>query len=59
MTPERWEKLNREGKGLTLEEYKQGWHYCVEWDLMLVGPGMCELEACHCSDPPTCPTCED
>jgi hypothetical protein len=44
MTPERFSELfNARGlKGdqavLTLEETSQGWHFCPEWDGLLVGP---------------------
>ena len=29
---------------LTAEEIAQGWHFCPEWDELLIGPGMSELE---------------
>lgn len=35
---------------LTLVEIMDGWHFCNEWDGLLVGPGMGELEVCHCWD---------
>lgn len=50
MTPKRYNKLNKDGVGLTEEELKQGWHWCWEWDLMLVGPGMAELNCCDCEN---------
>lgn len=25
-----------------------GWHYCPDWDFLLVGPGTPEMEACCC-----------
>lgn len=48
MNGERWSQLNRDGRGLTPEEFAQGWHYCIEWDFLLVGPGMVERDACMC-----------
>lgn len=36
---------------LTTEEIKEGWHFCVEFDGLLVGPGSSELEFCRCLPP--------
>lgn len=33
---------------LTDEEQAEGWHWCLEFDALLVGPGMPELNACKC-----------
>ena len=33
---------------LTSEEINDGWHFCNEWDGLLVGPGMDELKVCKC-----------
>jgi len=33
---------------LTGKEIDEGWHWCCEWDGLLVGPGMEELEVCRC-----------
>jgi hypothetical protein len=33
---------------LTEREVAAGWHWCAEWDGLLVGPGMRELECCRC-----------
>lgn len=35
---------------LTEEELKDGWHFCPEWDGMLIHPTMAEAECCLCSD---------
>jgi hypothetical protein len=36
---------------LTLEEIKEGWHWCPDWDFLLVGPGMeAEQDCCGCFD---------
>jgi hypothetical protein len=34
---------------LTAEEIAEGWHFCPDWDGMLLGPGMVEFnECCSC-----------
>lgn len=33
---------------ITTDEAKQGWHWCFEFDGLLVGPGMSELRNCQC-----------
>lgn len=48
MTEERYRVLDRLGEGLTPEEIASGWHYCFEWDGMLIGPGMPEMRVCIC-----------
>lgn len=49
MTLKRWgELMNDIGGDLTPEEVGEGWHWCLEQDGLLVGPGMEELEWCHC-----------
>lgn len=49
MTPERYAALDRAGRGLSREEVAAGWHYCPDWDFMLIGPGMeGELDGCTC-----------
>lgn len=48
MDKERFRELAAERAELTDEEYKQGWHYCPEWDFMFIGPGMKEMRACDC-----------
>lgn len=48
MTPKRWIKVNRTGEGLTEEEIKEGWHFCPDWDFLLVGPNMPEIQGCVC-----------
>lgn len=53
MKPERWEALEASNElPLTEEEIKMGWHFCPDWDGLLVGPGMTgELESCLCDLP--------
>lgn len=54
MTRERWKQLMGDcvaGAGLqrlTLEEMESKWHFCDEWDGLLVGPEMEEFEFCSC-----------
>jgi hypothetical protein len=50
MTEERYEELMWKDKGstLTMEEYDLGWHFCVDWDFLLIGPGMAETDCCTC-----------
>lgn len=31
---------------LTPKEIDEGWHYCSDWDGLLVGPGTPEAESC-------------
>jgi hypothetical protein len=35
--------------GLTSEEMKQGWHYCPDWDFLLIHPDNAEGESCTCA----------
>lgn len=47
MTDERWKHLMNDDKArLTPEERAEGWHFCHEFDGLLVGPGMRETEFC-------------
>ncbi len=50
MTRERYTELMVKGKQVTNEEYQEGWHFCSDWDLLLVGPGMPEEQVCNCWD---------
>lgn len=50
MSPERYKALDADPEGVvTEEEFAQGWHFCPDWDWLLVGPGMPEEEGCCCS----------
>ena len=33
---------------LRRDEIDRGWHWCYEWDGLLVGPDMEEWESCSC-----------
>jgi hypothetical protein len=48
MPVRRYIELDLRGGGLTQEELDAGWHFCYDWDGMLVGPGMPETEICVC-----------
>lgn len=53
MPYERWKALmENDDLKLTSDELEQGWHFCWDWDGLLVGPGMMELKHCHCPPPP-------
>lgn len=41
--------LQKAGNGLSEEEVKQGWHFCPDFDDLLVGPGNPEAFVCNCS----------
>lgn len=52
MTNARWSKLMAyEAEELDPLEIAQGWHFCPEWDGLLIGPGMAELDSCPCPRP--------
>ena len=52
MTRERWYEVTKHDEPLSEIEIQLGWHFCPEWDYMLVGPGMpTEQEACTCKTP--------
>ena len=55
MTIERWIEVNNGGDKLTEEEKAQGFHFCYEFDGLLVGPDMVEWKFCHCGFKPTPP----
>ena len=40
--------MKNDSENLTQEEIELGWHFCNEFDGLLVGPGMGELDFCHC-----------
>ena len=50
MKNERWTYLMKnDDASLTKEECEHGWHFCPEWDGLLIGPGMGELDCCKCT----------
>lgn len=50
MTPERYARLMETDEELQPSEFAEGWHFCIEWDGLLIGPGMSEMDCCHCKD---------
>lgn len=49
MTPERRFNCEILNRPLTQEEILQGYHYCPDWDYMLIGPEDPETECCTCA----------
>lgn len=50
MRIKRWAALqDNKGLELTDKEVERGWHFCPDWDDLLVGPSMpMELSVCRC-----------
>lgn len=49
MQPNRYRELmENDLVQLTDSEFQAGWHFCLEWDGLLVGPGMPEIQCCSC-----------
>lgn len=49
MTNERYRQLIKDPNlNISKEEFEEGWHFCYEWDGLLIGPGMKEMECCLC-----------
>lgn len=40
--------LEMNNKQLSEEQIAQGWHNCPDWDDLLIGPGMVEMQYCIC-----------
>jgi len=56
MTDERYQRLMADdstSENLMQHEIRQGWHFCCEFDGLLIGPGMGETKFCHCYDAPS------
>lgn len=51
MTEERYKALvkNQDLK-LTAQEIKDGWHFCFDWDFMLINKTWIENEHCNCGN---------
>jgi hypothetical protein len=54
MTDERWHFLMSDAawervEPLTPDEIAEGWHFCWDWDGLLIGPGMGEMQSCCCN----------
>lgn len=51
MTEYQWQKLMKDdNEPLTQIEIADGWHFCHDFDGLLVGSGMEELHYCHCDE---------
>ena len=48
MNKQRYRDLQNFRDKLTKEEIAEGWHYCLEWDEMLVHPEWEEARVCKC-----------
>jgi hypothetical protein len=64
---DRYDALMNEKAELTKEEIEDGWHFCCEWDALLIHPSWEESKVCTClkdwkgksimdSEPPTEPS---
>jgi hypothetical protein len=49
MNKQRIIDLQKSETELTEEEVKQGWHFCPDFDDLLIGPGNVEAFVCNCS----------
>ena len=50
MTEKRYNQLmNRKGR-LTAAELQDGWHFCYEWDGLLIQPTDPEAKFCRCQE---------
>lgn len=51
MDKKRFDELNgNDGRSLTESELAEGWHFCPDWDYLLVGPGSAEQDGCTCEN---------
>lgn len=51
MTDKRWRQvMKNENENLTQDELERGYHFCYDWDGLLVGPCMGEFRYCNCFD---------
>lgn len=48
MSPERYSELEEGESELTSEEIAAGWHFCLEWDFMLINACDPDGEKCDC-----------
>jgi hypothetical protein len=50
MSEERWRVLEAGSDVLTVEERNKGYHFCPDWDYMLIGPDdLVGMTACLCN----------
>lgn len=50
MPNDRYIRIMQEEEELTPDDIAEGWHFCHDFDGLLVGPGMGERAHCHCFD---------
>lgn len=48
MNSYRYDELMLGVSNLTVEEINKGWHFCCEWDGLLIGPDDEEITVCSC-----------
>lgn len=49
MSKERWEFLERNiASHITQDDIDNGWHFCEDWDCMLIHKSWPEMESCTC-----------
>jgi len=48
---DRYNALMDEKADLTREEWEDGWHFCAEWDYLLIHPSHPEANCCSCIEP--------
>jgi hypothetical protein len=49
MTDQRYNELMSEKDvEITDKEFNDGWHFCIDWDGQLIGPGMHSMQFCRC-----------
>lgn len=48
MSEAEWLALERSGGPLSPAQIAEGWHYCHDWDGLLIGPGWPEMACCTC-----------
>ena len=53
MDDKRYREIDHAGGDIpmTEDEMSAGWHFCPDWDYMLIGPGMEEYDGCTCKLP--------
>ena len=49
MDRERYIRIQDGAENLTPEEVEDGWHFCPDWDDMLIHPDDDEFQCCPCS----------
>jgi len=50
--------IENQDECLTVGEMSKGWHFCLDFDGLLIGPGMTEMSYCTCNPEPVLEKCE-